>query len=330
MTSDAKIGLLLGLVFIFVIAFVINGLPSFRDATNNSELTTNMVSSQKDSWGIGTNERKIQEGIDWTGQPFEEPVEEPFEEITPEPENTEDIRFEMSIPENIAIVEDTSTGLTPEMVEQTLAQSNDPLVGEPPAPEPTESEVVETIAIELPPVERPPEPDNRAGARRSAPKVYVVSDGDNLGSIARRFYGPEEGNRWVNSLKIFEANRGVLESPHKLVIGQKIVVPPLKASKPNSDKPKTGLAGSFFEQAKSIGRKLLPAADKPKPAPKPAPKPNPGRHYVVQSDDSLWQIATKQLGDPIRYKEIVKLNPGVLRNENTTLKIGMQLNLPAQ
>ena len=30
MTSDAKIGLLLGLIFIFVIAFVINGLPSLR------------------------------------------------------------------------------------------------------------------------------------------------------------------------------------------------------------------------------------------------------------------------------------------------------------
>ena len=34
MTSDAKIGLLLGLVFIFVIAFVINGLPSLRPPTS--------------------------------------------------------------------------------------------------------------------------------------------------------------------------------------------------------------------------------------------------------------------------------------------------------
>ena len=70
----------------------------------------------------------------------------------------------------------------------------------------------------------------------------------------------------------------------------------------------------------------MPAADKPKPA----SKPKPARRYVVKSDDSLWQIATKQLGDPIRYKEIVKLNPGVLKDENTTLRIGMQLNLPAQ
>jgi hypothetical protein len=30
MTRDVKIGLLLGLAFIFMIAFVINGLPSFR------------------------------------------------------------------------------------------------------------------------------------------------------------------------------------------------------------------------------------------------------------------------------------------------------------
>jgi hypothetical protein len=34
MTSDAKVGLLLGLFFIFVIAFIINGLPRFRSDTN--------------------------------------------------------------------------------------------------------------------------------------------------------------------------------------------------------------------------------------------------------------------------------------------------------
>jgi hypothetical protein len=40
MTSDAKIGLLLGLVFIFIIAFVINGLPRFRNALDNDEIKT--------------------------------------------------------------------------------------------------------------------------------------------------------------------------------------------------------------------------------------------------------------------------------------------------
>ena len=326
MTSDAKIGLLLGLVFIFVIAFVINGLPSFRDATNNSELTTNMVSSQRETWGIGTNERKIQEGIDWTGQPIEEPVEEPLEEITPMPENTEDIRFEMPIPENIAIVENALIGITPELIKNALAESSNPAVQDPPAGEPVASEAFETIAIELPPAEKTPKPWKPTSTKRTMPQVYVVADGDNLASIAKKFYGAEEGNKMASGLKIFEANRNVLKSPHELKIGQTIVVPPLRSQKSDGEKPESTLAGSLFEQAKSIGRKLLPADDKPKPS----PEAKPGRQYVVQDGDSLWQLATRQLGDPIRYKEIVKLNPDVLKDENTTLKIGMSLSLPAQ
>lgn len=326
MTSDAKIGLLLGLVFIFVIAFVINGLPSFRDATNNSELTTNMVSSQDEAWGIGTNERKIQEGIDWTGRPIEEPVEEPLEEVAVQTEETEDIRFEMPIPEDIAIVQDISNGLTPELVRHTLAEAGVPLDGEPPTDGADDSESVETISIELPPVEETPKHEKPVGPKWNTPKVYTVSDGDTLATIAKKFYGPEEGNKIVNNMKIFEANRKILKSPHELKIGQKIVIPPLEKAKPKNKKPESTLADSLFEQVKSIGRKLLPAGDQPAEL----PKPKQTSEYVVQDGDRLWQIATKQLGDPMRYKEIVKLNPTVLKDENTKLKIGMSLKLPAK
>ena len=326
MTSDAKIGLLLGLVFIFVIAFVINGLPSFRNATNNSELTTNMVSSEQETWGIGTNERKVQDGIDWTGQPIEEPVEEPLEEVAQLPEDTEDIRFEMPIPENIAIVENASVELTPELVERTLAQSVDPDAQEIPKAESTVSEPVATIVIELPAVEGTSRSQKPARAGRTVPKVYAVADGDTLASISKKFYGPEEGNKIANNLKIFEANRKLLKSPDELKVGQKIVVPPLKARKPDEDGPESTLAGSLFEQAKSIGRKLLPPTDKPEPE----HKAKPGRVYTVQDGDNLWRVAARQLGDPIRYKEIVKLNRNALKDENSTLDIGMRLNLPAK
>jgi hypothetical protein len=57
MTSDAKVGLLLGLFFIFVIAFIINGLPRFRSDTNSNELTT-MANSPNDSY-IGFKEGKV-------------------------------------------------------------------------------------------------------------------------------------------------------------------------------------------------------------------------------------------------------------------------------
>lgn len=326
MTSDAKIGLLLGLVFIFVIAFVINGLPSFRAATNNSELTTNMVSSQDNSWGIGTNERKIQDGIDWTGQPIEEPVEELMEEVVVPVENTEDIRLVMPIPENIKVVQDLTHELTPELVRHTLAESGDPLDGQPPAADSSDSEPLETIAIELSPVEETPKPERTRGPKWNTPKVYTVSDGDTLATIAKKFYGPEEGNKIANNLKIFEANSRILESPDKLKIGQKIVIPPLEKAKPKENKPESTLAGSFFEEVKSIGRKLLPSDDKPVEQ----PRPRQTRQYVVKDGDYLWRVAKNELGDPMRYKEIVKLNPGVLKDENTTLQIGMSLNMPAK
>ena len=79
MTSDAKIGLLLGLVFIFIIAFVINGLPRFRSATNGSELTTNMVSSQNDIHPIGSRERNAPGVFNWT----EQSTEQTFQETQP-------------------------------------------------------------------------------------------------------------------------------------------------------------------------------------------------------------------------------------------------------
>ncbi len=321
MTSDAKIGLLLGLIFIFVIAFVINGLPSFRNATNNSELTTNMVSSQQENWGIGTNERKVQQDLDLADKLIEPVgVEIPS---PPAEDKTENVRFEMPIPENSAIVEETSIQITPELIEQTLAQSSSSVVQESAATEPIGTESVETIVIELPPAEKKPEPSKPSFARRVVPKIYVVSEGETLGSIAKKFYGPEEGNKIATVLRIFEANRKSLESMHKVVVGQEIIVPPPKTPKPDESETESIRANSLFEDVKSIGRRLF-SGDKPKR------KAKPGGQYIVQDGDNLWRVAAVQLGDSMRYKEIIKLNPDALKDENAILQIGMHLNLPAQ
>jgi hypothetical protein len=57
---------------------------------------------------------------------------------------------------------------------------------------------------------------------------YIVKSGDNLSSIAKKFYGVEEGNRLINVQKIFEANRETLKSPDEVYIGQKLLIPPLE------------------------------------------------------------------------------------------------------
>jgi nucleoid-associated protein YgaU len=50
--------------------------------------------------------------------------------------------------------------------------------------------------------------------------------------------------------------------------------------------------------------------------------------YTVEENDSLWKIAEEQLGNGIRYQEIIDLNDGI--TENTVLHKGMKLKLPKE
>ena len=299
MTSDAKIGLLLGLVFIFIIAFAINGLPRFH--SNSSELTTNMVSSP-DSLGIGGKERKAQEAFGWTEQVKEGPIEE-----VPAPiEEKENIRFKMPLPSDITVVKDTSIMETPEEVEPAAPEPVKPVEPVPPAKIPEVKEE-KTVVMES------------EHARPSLPKIYTVSEGDTLAEIAKKFYGPEQGNKRANVAKIFEANRKLLKAIDEIYVGQKLIIPSMAAS--GTDKtPSTSFTNSIFEKVKSIGRKRF-STD--------TTKKQQGRQYVVREGDNLWRIAEKQLGDGSRYEEISKLNVNILKDEDS-LVVGMLLIVPAQ
>jgi nucleoid-associated protein YgaU len=322
MTSDAKIGLLLGLVFIFVIAFVINGLPRFRSTTNGSELTTNMVSSENDPLGIGEKEREVQNFIDWPQPPAEnqqtqtEPEQPPLEEDT-------DVRFQIKLPENISYPPVMETAEEPEPApaepdEPAPATSTEPTLVhlfDPPAPQPPAEEKIE--------IKKPPRP-----VKPVSPKVYVVSDGDNLASIAKKCYGPEAGNTRANIMRIFELNRGVLTSPDEIQIGQKLIIPPPVASRTDPKKTDSTVPDSIFQKVESIGRKLL-QTDQQKTPPSRPQLPPVGKTYIVKEGDSLWQIAAEQLGTGSRYKEIAKLNTDTLKDENN-LSVGTALKIPAR
>jgi len=191
MTSDAKIGLLLGLVFIFIIAFIINGLPRFHSNTNNNELTTNMVSSQNDPLGIAAKERKAQ-GVFNRAQRVKR---ERADEAQPSSEDQEKIRFQVPLSGDDSVVESANDKVKPEV----------------PAPDTNKKTRVNK-----------PEP-----VKPDLPKIYVVSEGDHLAIIAQKFYGPDEGNKKINVDRIFEANRKLLKSPDEILVGQKLTIPPL-------------------------------------------------------------------------------------------------------
>jgi len=191
MTSDAKIGLLLGLVFIFIIAFIINGLPRFRSNTNNNELTTNMVNSQNDPLGIAAKERKAQ-GVFNRAQRVKR---ERADEAQTSSDNQEKIRYQVPLSGDDSVVE----------------AANDKVKPAAPA-----SNTNKKTRVNRP---EPVKPD--------LPKTYVVSKGDHLAIIAQKFYGPDEGNKKINVDRIFEANRKLLKSPDEILVGQKLTIPPL-------------------------------------------------------------------------------------------------------
>jgi nucleoid-associated protein YgaU len=287
MTSDAKVGLLLGLVFIFIIAFIINGLPRFRSDTSNNELTTPWANQQDESPGIGDKERKVQEVFNYAKQVKKEAIDE----VHRPSEAKEDIRFEMPLPKRAAVVK-------------------------------TADDQAEPTALV-------PIADDRIKARKpksvkpALPKTYVVTEGDNLAVIAQKLYGTEEGNRKINIMRIFRANRELLESPDEIYVGQKLTIPPLPTSTPDKDKTESVFSKTIFEKVESIGKRWL-SSDRPK-----AGKAKQIRQYLVREGDSLWQIAAERLGDGSRYIEICKLNDNILEDEDA-LAVGMRLIMPAR
>jgi nucleoid-associated protein YgaU len=295
MTSDAKVGLLLGLFFIFVIAFIINGLPRFRSDANGNELTT-MANSPNDSY-IGSNERKAQETLR-----RERPVRNrrgSVEEVQQTTMDEGQVRYKRPLSQDNVVVKD----------EQVTATTNDTTTPSAPAP----------VANSQTKVEAPKqvEPD--------LPKIYVVQYGDNLAKIAQKFYGDERGNKTINVNRIFQANSKVLKSADDISVGQKLIIPLLK------DEAGSVFNGGLFERVKSTVGGTRSSATSPTNTPaKPRPKPpaaQPSVQYVVREGDNIWRIADKQLGDGERFREIIKLN--ALEDEDY-LTVGMRLKIPAR
>ena len=260
MTADAKIGLLLALIFIVAIAFVINGLPIFNKSMQQDEPQKDYFSKYKNTEpGLVGSARKIAPALNRT-------IYLDKNAYTPAEKQPEAKNYQTILP------------TANEVIETTADKSEHTEV------------VIVPIAVKNVPVE-------------ISPKKYVVQKGDSLAGIAKKFYGDELGNKLANVENIFKANSKILKSIDKLSVGQELIIPSLISSETNIKNPPIAIADS----AKST--EFL--------------------EYTVEEDDNLWYIAEKFLGNGARYKEIVKLNSGIIRDENN-LTVGMRLRLPKQ
>ncbi len=272
MTTDAKIGLLLALIFIVAITFVINGLPDFLSKKDKSADTTSYVNhyNQQQPALVGPS-RNIAPALN------HKPV------ITVK---TETAKVDLDSP-----AETRYQALMPaaqEAVKQT---------------ETADVEAAQKELVEIKPARKV------ATEQQQSDVTYVVCPGDSLAEIAKKMYGPQNGNKLASVEKIYNANKDKLESMDYIQVGQKLVIPPLE-NKTNS-LLKTGL----FKKVS----KITPSQ----------PSRQQYRQYVVKESDSLWQIAQQQLGSGDRFSEIIQLNQSVLADPEK-LVIGMKLKLPAR
>ena len=218
MTSDAKIGLLLGLVFIFVIAFIINGLPGSREKQNSNELTTKLVGSQGSQTGLAARQRRVPLAYNQVGSGQRQRVQLGYPSA-----DEQEVRFSMPLPKTSPSVTETVETATP--VPESVSAAARQVVAE---------------------AER---------QRRVLPRFYVVQDGDNLSRIAVKLYGPLYGNKLINVKRIFETNHNVLGSADEVYVGQKLVIPPPADSQPDSTETAGVLSGPGFVEVESVGKR---------------------------------------------------------------------------
>lgn len=265
MTSDAKVGLLLGLVFIVIIAFLINGLPNLLAKDGDSNTFRSTIPNANAFIVLDDQADRAIRELENMG--IEEPIEPRQVDISG---NNGDPRFS-----DEPLVADNSGR---QRVSQNVPRSNRPL--------------------------------------QATAKKYTVKSGDNLATIAKRIYGPQQGNRHVIVQRLFQANKATLSSPDDIYVGQKLIVPSLSSqTAPASTSESTAMdrveQTGMFERARSLFRG--------------SGKRSEAKVYVVKSNDSLWQIANKCLGDGNRYSEIVGLNN---IPDGETIFEGMRLKLP--
>ena len=80
--------------------------------------------------------------------------------------------------------------------------------------------IINSIKIDKPAPAPQPEPEPVAEPELPTERYHIVAAGDTLGHIAQKYYGKAGAY-----MKIFEANRDILDNPDLIKVGQKLKIP---------------------------------------------------------------------------------------------------------
>jgi len=345
-TRETKLGLLIGLAFIVLFGVILSGRLAAV-----SEHATMPVGQSQDHL---TKYKAIHTNVDPFGR-----SDSPASPAPPVGDSR--------------LVADARDAVAPP-AEEAMPAPQHLVPAETPAPQPADRGLVAfaPVMVETPtrggpqdlqpaPLELPaPRPAADAPAPQPADascKVYVVKPGDTLTKISRHFYG-KDGERLTG--KIYEANKATLKDPHRLVIGQKLVIPGVPAEAPPTDAPKTDtprtdpprrdapsdtIRDTAYADARQAGQPPLriPASRKDATVrdvtvgdlermygaqsdlvEQPV---KPAATYTVQLGDTFYRIASKLYGDGPKYGRLLALKNQHLVSDPSKLRIGQRIVL---
>jgi nucleoid-associated protein YgaU len=146
----------------------------------------------------------------------------------------------------------------------------------------------------------PTQPANAVATTRT----YKAEPGDSLSKIASKMYGSASK---TNMNVIVAANASLKDNPNRVIVGKTYTIPPLGAT--STDAPPVELTSQDSASAKPAGQSEYT--------------------YTVKSGDSLWSIATNELGDAKTIAAIKELNKDIL-NGSDVVRPNMKLKLPAK
>jgi nucleoid-associated protein YgaU len=143
--------------------------------------------------------------------------------------------------------------------------------------------------------------------RRGNMFEYTIQEGDTLSDIATRYLG--QASAWA---QIQEANRDVIPDPDHIPVGQKIRIPSGQTDERMTPRPAT-----------TIARRTEPMR---------SPDSNRDQNldtYVVQDGDTLVSIARRRYGRASMYLDIFNANQDQL-NSPGAVRAGMVLRMPRE
>jgi nucleoid-associated protein YgaU len=209
-----------------------------------------------------------------------------------------------------------------------------------------------------------PGPEVQASGQNASPAVpsevpgrYRVRKGDNLALVARQVWNSDDP---ALVRRLIEANPRLRRRPNLLYVGETLVIPALSANGPaatsgtavsnlparptqadgagkqptsraGSKNAGSGVAGGSARPARGSGQIAVQKSSKPGLS---GVRPRRGvqqksaeRWYTIRANESLADIAGRELGDPRRWRQIAELNG--LRDPDR-VNAGRRIRLPAE